>query len=158
MTAAATGPCRRSEELNTTPHGFRDRVLNTEALARCKLNDRLALSRRRSLAPRQQTAFTPIVILVVVAILALLMAVLLPSLQQAHTQAKVGVCKANRKQITIAFCQYPAENSEYVPVVFNYFANGMCDPFSVRLEDRTGRTTTVIVDGFTGEVSVEEGR
>lgn len=40
----------------------------------------------------------------------------------------------------------------------NYFANGMCDPFSVRLEDRTGRTTTVIVDGFTGEVSVEEGR
>lgn len=39
----------------------------------------------------------------------------------------------------------------------NYFSNGMCDPFSVRLEDRTGRAMTVRVDGFTGEVSVEDG-
>jgi len=73
---------------------------------------------------RRAPAFTLIEILVVVAILALLMAILLPTLQQARTQAKVGVCKANSKQIAIAFCQYQAENNEYVPVMFNYFANG----------------------------------
>jgi prepilin-type N-terminal cleavage/methylation domain-containing protein len=73
---------------------------------------------------RRDRAFTLIEILVVVAILALLVAILLPSLQQARTQAKIGVCKANSKQIATAFCQYQAENGEYVPVVFNYFANG----------------------------------
>jgi len=72
----------------------------------------------------RRRAFTLIEILVVVAILALLVAVLLPALQQARTQAKVGVCKANSKQIATAFCQYQAESNEYVPVVFNYFANG----------------------------------
>ena len=51
-------------------------------------------------------AFTLIEVLVVVAIIALLAAILLPSLKAARTQAKVTVCKANCKQIATMIATY----------------------------------------------------
>jgi hypothetical protein len=37
----------------------------------------------------------------------------------------------------------------------NYYANGMCDPYSVRLEDEQRRTATITVDPLSGKAKVE---
>ncbi len=57
--------------------------------------------------------------LVVVAIIALLIAILLPSLRAAREQAKLTVCKANCKQIGTIIALYQTESAAFVPVLFN---------------------------------------
>ena len=37
----------------------------------------------------------------------------------------------------------------------NYFPNGMCEPFEIRLADDENRTTSIRVDGVTGRAKVE---
>ena len=54
--------------------------------------------------------FTLIELLVVVAIIALLMAILIPALQTAREQGKRAVCLSNLKQLTIAWIMYADEN------------------------------------------------
>jgi len=70
-------------------------------------------------------AFTLIEVLVVVAIIALLAAVLIPSLQRAREQAKITSCMANSKQIASIMATYQAEYKGYVPIIFNYGAQEM---------------------------------
>jgi len=65
-------------------------------------------------------AFTLIEVLVVVAIIAILVAVLLPSLQKARELSKIASCKANSKQIGMLTATYQSEFRGYVPVLFNY--------------------------------------
>jgi|GEM_PF-679781 len=70
--------------------------------------------------PRGLRAFTLIEVLVVVAIIALLVAVLLPSLSEARDRAKLASCTANAKQIMTMVAMYQSENKDYVPVMFWY--------------------------------------
>jgi len=65
-------------------------------------------------------AFTLIEVLVVVAIIALLAAILIPSLAQARERAKVTMCMANARQIGGMISVYRAEFKGYVPVLYNY--------------------------------------
>jgi len=106
-------------------------------------------------APRQ-SAFTLIELLVVVAIIALLVAILLPSLSRARLQAKIVLCKANMAQISTMTANYQAENTGFVPIMYNYYAcaHGRHDaparacwlsvalrdyyPGTARLKERTG--------------------
>ncbi|GMV95656.1 MAG: hypothetical protein AMXMBFR83_00280 [Phycisphaerae bacterium] len=62
--------------------------------------------------------------LVVVAIIALLVAILLPSLSRARNLARLTSCKANCKQIATMTTQYQAEWRGYVPIMYNYYAYG----------------------------------
>ncbi|MHC4671998.1 MAG: prepilin-type N-terminal cleavage/methylation domain-containing protein [Planctomycetota bacterium] len=72
---------------------------------------------------RISRAFTLIEVLVVVAIIALLAAILIPSLSRAKEQAKIASCKANCHQIGRLLATYQAEYKDFVPVIFNHLAS-----------------------------------
>ena len=64
---------------------------------------------------RQRIAFTLIELLVVVAIIALLISILLPSLHSARERAKATVCGAKLQQMGTALSVYLADNEGYYP-------------------------------------------
>jgi len=66
---------------------------------------------------RRQSGFTLIELLVVVAIIALLISILLPSLNEAREQAKVAKCIANLKGLMTTTHTYFLENNDYFPFV-----------------------------------------
>jgi prepilin-type N-terminal cleavage/methylation domain-containing protein/prepilin-type processing-associated H-X9-DG protein len=64
---------------------------------------------------RRPTGFTLIELLVVVAIIALLMSILLPSLNCAREQAKAVSCGVNLRGFGLMLASYTNENSEWLP-------------------------------------------
>ncbi len=66
-----------------------------------------------------KTCFTLIELLVVVAIIAILVALLLPSLQKARKLASQTVCMSNFKEIFLGLEMYAQENNEYWPSGYN---------------------------------------
>ena len=77
-------------------------------MARPRAFTRIALpfGRLRAVRQRERAAFTLIELLVVVAIIALLMSILLPSLQRARDVSKMTVCLSNQRQIGLAIVMY----------------------------------------------------
>ncbi len=65
----------------------------------------------------KRAAFTLIELLVVVAIIALLISILLPSLHGARQQAKLGVCASNQRQIVAAALMYEQEERRLPPSI-----------------------------------------
>ena len=59
---------------------------------------------------RRAKGFTLIELLVVISIIALLMAILLPSLQRVRKQAKTIACQSNQKQWGLIFSAYTSDN------------------------------------------------
>jgi prepilin-type N-terminal cleavage/methylation domain-containing protein len=71
---------------------------------------------RNMSAPRHQDrAFTLIELLVVVAIIALLVSILTPSLSRAREQSRRAACLSNLKQLGQAFQSYLHENGDALP-------------------------------------------
>jgi len=70
---------------------------------------------------QRRLAFTLIEILVVVAIIALLVAILLPSLAKAREQGRQAVCGSNNRQIGIAMRIFAEEHKEYYPEMYRWF-------------------------------------
>lgn len=66
---------------------------------------------------RRRSAFTLIELLVVVAIIAILMAVLLPALKNAREQAKSVKCGANLRQIGTGIVIYASDNDNWLPYI-----------------------------------------
>jgi prepilin-type N-terminal cleavage/methylation domain-containing protein/prepilin-type processing-associated H-X9-DG protein len=68
--------------------------------------------------------FTLVELLVVVAIVALLISILLPSLRRAREQARAAVCGSNIRQIALANIGYAAENGgRFCPGAADHLAN-----------------------------------
>lgn len=69
-------------------------------------------------ASRGENGFTLIELLVVVAIIALLISILLPSLKKARDLAKLTVCSSNMRSLGIAMHMYTDENRDEMPTQF----------------------------------------
>lgn len=69
-------------------------------------------------------AFTLIELLVVISIIALLLAILMPSLQKAKSMAKKAVCLSNCHQWAIALSQYISSSDDYYPDFMDVMSNG----------------------------------
>ena len=80
--------------------------------------------------------FTLIEVLVVVAIIALLISILLPSLRAAREISKLTVCKANSKQIGAIMATYQSEFTGYVPVVLHYDHQLKFQPGNLNVPER----------------------
>ena len=63
----------------------------------------------------KQKAFTLIEVLLVIAIIALLMAILIPALQRVRKQARAVKCQANLRQWGTIFAMYTDDNNGYFP-------------------------------------------
>lgn len=64
---------------------------------------------------RRRAAFTLVELLVVVAIIAMLIAILLPALKGARAQSKSAVCLSNQRSIGIAIQSYALQNKDAIP-------------------------------------------
>ena len=64
---------------------------------------------------KRNTGYTLIELLVVVAMIALLVAILVPSLNKARELAKMTVCKSTVKQLGLAFHMYADDNGGSLP-------------------------------------------
>lgn len=88
------------------------------------------------------TAFTLIEVLVVVAIIALLVSFLLPSLSAAREQARSAVCLANLRRLGHAVVFYVNSFSAYPPVrltkTYNY-STGSWEDFSLKIRNSDWR-------------------
>jgi prepilin-type N-terminal cleavage/methylation domain-containing protein len=62
--------------------------------------------------------FTLVELLVVIGIIALLISILLPSLNKAREQSKRVACLSNMHEIDLAYRTYAAENRDYYPIGF----------------------------------------
>ena len=63
----------------------------------------------------RKSGFTLVELLVVVAIIALLVSILLPTLGKAKEQAKIVVCKSNLKSMGLSFAFYASEHNDWYP-------------------------------------------
>jgi prepilin-type N-terminal cleavage/methylation domain-containing protein len=95
-------------------------------------------SRPRWARPARRNAFTLIELLVVVAIIALLISILLPSLHKARTQARRTLCLSNMHQIAVAIFSYQADYRGRAPR-WSPYREYACDGMALWVQGDTGK-------------------
>ncbi len=93
---------------------WKRRGLRLPPIFRCFLNSVL---RRRKTSIPCGAGFTLVELLVVIAIIAVLAAMLLPTLQKAKESGNKAVCANNLRQLSLVFNIYADDNNEFFPPV-----------------------------------------
>ena len=101
---------------DTTP-----RSRGADGVVRSRIHGRLLTSNPRP-------AFTLVELLVVLAIIMLLAAIIMPSLQRAKIYTRLAICLSNQKQIGTAVRSYAAAHSLHLPAWYD----GLRDPYQTR--------------------------
>lgn len=111
---------------------------------------------------RRLFGFTLVELLVVISIIALLLAILMPSLSKAREQAKMIICASNQKAIILAASAYQAGNNGKYPrnmgmdegrlpyasglwpnqITRDWNGNNIASDFGERITDYLGNTVT----------------
>lgn len=72
--------------------------------------------------PTRGAGFTLVELLVVIGIIAVLIAILLPSLSKAREAARTAACLSNQRQLAVSFLMYANENRGFLPP-YGYMTN-----------------------------------
>lgn len=88
---------------------------------------------------KRRNAFTLIEVLVVVAIIALLVAILIPSLQRAKENSIATVCASNQHQIGVALSMYAHNSRAYLPYQYPGVLEWLLEPSRFALEKLLGK-------------------
>jgi len=77
----------------------------------------------REFGNSEKRGFTLVELLVVISIIALLLAILMPSLQRAREEARAVVCGNNVRQLGMAWRLYAVDNDDWFPIGLFWFAS-----------------------------------
>ena len=91
----------------------------------------------------KKKGFTLVELLVVISIIALLLAILMPSLQKAREQAKLVVCGSNLHQWGVVCFNFAADHDGYMPLAYRHF-DGSAMP--IMINDVTSKKTMGFAD------------
>jgi len=85
------------------------------------------------------SAFTLIELLVVIAIIAIMSAIVMPSLTVANDRANLGLCQARMEQISLASRQYLEENARFPATLAELYEQRYLDDDTALLCSKTGK-------------------
>ncbi len=111
--------------------------------------------RMNGFADRQSTgarrAFTLVDVMVSIAVIALLVGILLPSLKMVHETSQRVVCASNLRQVGLGIHMYSTDNDAWLP--FSSFASGNgdywnTDPLYLRVDARSRGYDVMVWDGL----------
>jgi prepilin-type N-terminal cleavage/methylation domain-containing protein len=118
--------------------------------------------RARKMKMGSRKGFTLIELLVVVAIIAVLISLLLPSLSRARESAKNVACQSNQKQIGMAMLMYANDFNDYLPAAqspgYHVIWDGAIEPYLRAGKPMTGhRGVLACPADITPDKSVAKG-